>query len=218
MTKKSLSHLARDFMAALGFMESTRDITRKPALIDKIVENAITVADLQTQYPQDVPYRTRLKAALNSAKASDLDVLIENNVTVCLDRRLSSDDGSRNPSDVWAVFFGSGDRNILSLYDNGKDPTHGRWSGNHIADRSRDAIENLAILLRQGKKPTTVAAGIIELQVAMAGEGGGVLFHGFAWKKEEELLEKVRGIPSLQSPPLQLAAPKPTSSTPAPKI
>ena len=109
----------RDFFAAIGFCESTEDLARKPELIDRVVEQSLRYADTQRHYEQDSTYEERLRQLLPNASSYSLDRLIEENVIVCLDQRLSRQNTGFWSTSIRAIFYNGDEQKVLSLRDNG---------------------------------------------------------------------------------------------------
>lgn len=104
----------------LQFNESAADKERKPDLISQIIPQSLSICDQQHSQntKSDTYYETRLRDALNSTLSKDLDFIIENDITICLDRRIGDLSKRFFESAVHGLYYPT--HNTLSLYDDGK--------------------------------------------------------------------------------------------------
>jgi len=110
----------RDFFAAVGLCESTETLAKRPALIDKMIDQSMHYADRQDQFEQDSPYEDRLRQVLDCAYYSDLQTLVDHNVIVCLDHRLDHQNTGFWSTTMKSLFYDLGDQKVLAIRNNGK--------------------------------------------------------------------------------------------------
>ena len=184
----------RQIFSSIGVCDSDEDLARKPALIDRIVKYSMERTSSQGA---DESYGQRLRLVLDTARRFQLESLIENDVTVSLDRRLSNLNGGFWAEPIYSVFYGR--TKTLSLYDNGKTPSETGLFRTQITAHSGNAIGDLVRIYLQhddvpplllGKKFTTTYSSF------------------FAWGDAWEFVDQIKQNPGLLVPPLK-DAPRP---------
>lgn len=101
--------------------ENDEDKARKPDLINKIAQKAEQNCDLQEEFAQSMSYDARLKTAISQTKSQTLDFIINNDITLCLDQRIGKQNNGFFDYTVNALYYPQ--QKIISIYDNGKDPS-----------------------------------------------------------------------------------------------
>lgn len=94
--------------------EPAEDAARKPDVIARMLENSRKICNLTADYPNGT-YDERFKEALDGAKTSALDLLIENNIQVCLDSRLNDQERGFFDYPIAGVYYP--DQRILTVFD-----------------------------------------------------------------------------------------------------
>ncbi len=111
-------------LAACG--ESAADLQRKTELVEQLSERAVATCVLQEEAPAGKPYIERLTDVLTETRATTLDYLIENDITVCLDQRLQGQQSTFWGDEAEGIYYP--DVKVISLWDNGQDQeTAGFW-------------------------------------------------------------------------------------------
>ena len=188
----------RDFFAAVGFCESTADLERKPALLDKIVKNSLYYADPQTALSKGASYESRLRLALGQASTANLERLIHEQVTVCLDQRLANLESGFWDSEIYAVYYDDGERKVLGLYDNGKSYEDTGFFETGVIDHSEDAIDDLIEeVFDEGRAPSFL------LGTTHTVSTGKSTYTYFEWHDEGDFESELRKNPALRTPPLK---------------
>jgi hypothetical protein len=189
-----------------GCTESPRDVARKPAIVQQLVENAASICD--TGADGTGTYEQRLTGVLTGAKTADLQVLLDHHVTPCLDRRLS-----QTSLDFWhgrlAGFFyaskggqngGGKDGGVLSLRDDGKPIEQSIWSMNTYS-RGVNDVKSLAGKINDGEQSHDGG-----YMAGYEGKGGWV-----RWGLRTAEAGVFKDYPGLLTPPVKSAPPKPAS-------
>lgn len=101
---------------SLAGCESTADVAAKPNLLNNAVSASMTVCDKQADSPD--AYAARLRTVLGKASSASLRFLQDNNITVCLDKRLGSVDTGFLESRPIAMYYPS--NRVLTMRDNGR--------------------------------------------------------------------------------------------------
>jgi hypothetical protein len=191
-------------LAACG--ESPADLQRKPDLIDLLSQRAVATCSLQRSEMDHKPYDARLRDVLARASASTLQYYKKNDITVCLDKRLSAQHNGFWSGDAHGVYYPG--QKILTLWDNGRDRATAGWTERTAADygarflkefsgafggwtSSYESLEDVAgpmLAFRSGGKATSYRW--------RAGEGYSVLDNN----------------PGLKSPPVLPAQPAPVET------
>lgn len=141
--KNNLRRLAGSLVLAFSATacESAQDIARKPAIAEQMVE---TSQQLCTPGPVNVvPYADRLRNVLMDTRTRDLQTLKDNNITICMDQRLSSQDQSILDIKMDGIFYQNA--NVVGLWDSGW-PTQAPVVGSQ-------ELSALAMDIRLGKMP-----------------------------------------------------------------
>ena len=115
--------MLRDIFSRWGLCESSKDLERRTALIDKIIKRSKEVIDIRDKTGTEF-YAECIGTLLSSLSHNDLEKLIKNNVVICFDSRLSE---IKNPDDtdidtdieheIVAALYSVGEYNILSICD-----------------------------------------------------------------------------------------------------
>ncbi|MCM2344939.1 MAG: hypothetical protein NDJ24_10310 [Alphaproteobacteria bacterium] len=198
--------LSAVFLAAAlsGCGESDFDLARKPELIDKAVAAAMEKCDLQDNKPQQIPYDARLRQVLAGAESNALDSLREEGVTVCLDQRLTKGDYGFFDKTIRGVYYP--ESKIISVWDNGRDPTDQSWYETKSTDWGGESITKFASEVA-GK------ADMNEKQIGatyFCGKGC-VTWH---WKAASGFKDEVGKNPHLDNAPLAPDVPLYSPATP----
>lgn len=111
-------------LAACG--ESASDIQRKHELVDLLTQRAVATCSVQKDHRDQAPYQKRLEDVLYRTKSETLDYFKDNGITICLDKRLETqDNGFFGPSHAYGVYYPQD--KILTLIDNGKSVDQKSW-------------------------------------------------------------------------------------------
>lgn len=94
--------------------EPAEDAARKPEVIARIIDGSHKICNLTEDYPGG-SYDARFREALSDVKTSALDLLIENNIQVCLDSRLNEQDTGIFDYKIAGIYY-PGER-ILTVFD-----------------------------------------------------------------------------------------------------
>jgi hypothetical protein len=185
-----------------GCGESPQDIAAKPAVVQQMVENSLSVCQPGPVHPDSAAYAERLGHMLSGAQYQSLKTLQDHHVTVCLDQRLQD-----QSSDFWHLrakgFFypakdGSG---VMTYLDNGMQPSEsGFWSGNPAYFRGHTSIDRLAAELNNGKISSTTPS-----DVTLRGKTSYPWWRT-AYTDDGSVLQRT---PQLQQPPLKAPPAKP---------
>ena len=177
----------RTIFSAIGFCESQQDLERKPVLVEKLATRSLPIADSQDQFKQSMPYEQRLRVALSMMKTKTLDWLVESNIVVCLDQRLSHMNRNILDANVAMAFYRDNGQRILDLRDDGKDP-HRLLSGNRSP-----LFDSAIIALRNQPEKENV----LFCTMGMAGK-----VPVFSWQGLESFKSLMAKNPALREPPL----------------
>lgn len=114
---KPLSLVFVCFAALVIGSESSEDKERKPELIDSIVSTSLSEcktigSDIEREYIPD------LTKVLKNVRATGLDVLLDNNIKVCLDQDLNNVDYGFLSRRIKSIYYS--EDNSLSISYNGK--------------------------------------------------------------------------------------------------
>ena len=139
-------------IAALGLAlvgcENSADVARKPEAISAAVQTSVEYCETG---PVQSDYAGRLATVLADVRTADLDVLKANNITICMDQRLSAQDNGFFDGHMMGVFYKGSAPNgggILSIWDNGHDPSF--WKSD-ATDHGASLVSDFAAAVRDGK-------------------------------------------------------------------
>lgn len=205
----------RDIFAKIGFCESTADLERKPQLVAQIVARSVPRKDLRQETEAAIPYAQRLSAVLDYASVGALDTLLRENVIVCLDRRLPAQKEGWFTSTIHSGFYSHGGERVLTLWDNGQDPTKVRWLDIGFGDFARDAINQLADLMnrkgwRDWQNPALFGTRRSRFNAATK-----ITEHYFDWSRAKSYAREIEKNPELALPPV---TPRGQGPSAAPKL
>jgi hypothetical protein len=129
--------------ALTGCAESDFDKARKPELIERAVATSLQRCDTQDKKPQEIPYQARLRLVLATTDSAALDKLHDNGTAICMDQRLSK----QNDVGFWSlpikgIYYA--DQNIVSVWDNGRNPDTQSWYETDITDWGSRSLEKFA--------------------------------------------------------------------------
>lgn len=97
----------------LSACENSADIARKPDAAEAIVKNSLKECKVKDS---DATYGDRLRSVLMDVRSNNLDVLINNKTTICLDARIDSQVNGTWDSFIWGIY--NKKENVVSLLDN----------------------------------------------------------------------------------------------------
>lgn len=150
--KRIVAPLALAFAAVgLAGCENAADIAAKPAIVNQMVENSVSICQPAT--PADAAaYASRLRAALDAARPSDLRTLQDSKITVCLDQRLTAQNtGFWDTRAQGALFENTdGKGGVATIWDNGRQPEDAGFFHTSAAGYSGYIIHAFASHLRNG--------------------------------------------------------------------
>lgn len=124
--------------------ENSADVARKPKLVDLILDQSMQSCPTE----QISNYKNHLSKALYDTWSEDLDFVIANNVTICLDGRLDEDKlniGFFNDTPISLLY--TSDQPILTLAYNDGEVTE--YAGDML-DELRDEYEDQPQKLKNG--------------------------------------------------------------------
>ena len=104
---------------ALAGCERESDIQRKAELANQMIDDSVATCVIQDSVSDAKPYVERLRDVLMETRSTSLDYLIENDITVCLDKRLQDQHNGFWGDDAEGIYYP--DVKVISLWDNGKD-------------------------------------------------------------------------------------------------
>lgn len=141
-------------LALTGCAESPQDAAARPAIVDAMVQNSLDICQTGPVHADKAAYETRLRTVLNDVRrTSSLKEMQNQNLTVCLDQRLSTQQRGFWDQRIRAAMYKNGDNGgIISLYDDGRAPSEIGWSLSPNAYQwgARD-ISRLAAKFQDGK-------------------------------------------------------------------
>ena len=105
--------------------ESDADIARKPHLADQVLTTSMQKCDLQSAFNNASSYEQRLQEVLMDTRSKALEFVIDNDITVCLDKRMSKVEEGFFDRDAHALYFPK--EKVISLYDSGKNEAQKSW-------------------------------------------------------------------------------------------
>lgn len=144
-------------------------------------------------------YAARLRNLLGELRADTLHMLVERDITPCLDQRLCyKNDGTIGPL-VFAIYYH--DHRVLALHDNGRMPSQRGFLDFNIGHDLNlyDAFEHLFDALKYGAPTHPMLIGTAENQRSCA--------QVFRWMTSDQMQRTLRKNPQLHSPPLRGLAP-----------
>lgn len=151
--KKTIAPLILAFAAVAGLTgcENAADVAAKPATINQMVENSVSVCQ-PALLGNSAAYAARLNAALDAARPSDLRTLKDNHITVCLDQRLDNQNLGFFDTRAQGVLTenASGTGGAATIWDNGTQPQDAGFFHSSAASHSNYIIHAFASHLRDG--------------------------------------------------------------------
>jgi hypothetical protein len=148
---KFFSALRNAFSRAVHF-ESADDRARKGEVADAILEYSLKHVE-----NADIDYAMRLKRVLMSTRTRHLDVLLEKNVAVVIDRRLSRVKPEGNEDYITGAFYDRADGRVATLWDD-SGAKGGLFFGSETEHFGPVMLEKLAAELQAGKRGDLFAA------------------------------------------------------------
>lgn len=144
-------------VTAFFTMESSEDKKRKPAAIDVAVKNALATCD-QSGQPH---FESRLRDILKDTRTKSMDTLRENDITVCLDTRISQQTSGFFDRRIDGIFYSGaigGDKpgtlkSIVSLWDNGVAVGKEGFMAHDASDYGAEGLNVLAKNIRKHGMP-----------------------------------------------------------------
>ncbi len=201
-----ISATLRDAFSYAVYQESSDDRTRKPVIIDAIVEKSAPFLD--TSAPG---YEDRLRKVLNETRTKQLDVLLEKNVAVGLDTRFNAQ-RQQNANDrlLEGAYYPAADGKpaILALWDNGLD-VKANFITPSGATQAANFVEKLAHMLKAGEPAETLYASRLTTIDAAGGVGLVAIVTTTEWETKAQLREAANKTASVTTAPAKPAAPKP---------
>jgi hypothetical protein len=98
----------------------------------------------QQIFRQSLPAETRLKEIFQASRLEDLEALLANKVTVCLDQRLPGQNGGFFNTNAYATFYNQDpDHRVLALWDNGQSAQDPTFFDKKPIDYGKKAIRHL---------------------------------------------------------------------------
>jgi hypothetical protein len=192
---------------ALVGCENAADVARKPAVVDQMVQNAISVC----QVPDSAQaYGHRLNDALSQARTADLDTLQANNVTVCLDHRLNAQNTGFWDTPAEGVLYNNQQGGkIATLWDNGRAPEDAGLFHRSASGKSGYIIRAFAGALRDGKvQPTDQRWYAFDTTTS---DGNGNVYVSSSARPEAKFdKDTVAKNPALKAAPVKAAPATPT--------
>lgn len=144
--------------------ENAADIARKPDAVEAIIKNSLAQCHVKDS---DSSYADRLRNVTMGARTRDLETLINNKTTICLDARIDSQVNGTFDSFIWGVY--NKKENVVSLLDNARGvkgfferdaEDYGETMVTRIAEKIKDGDLSTAFAYARksgcGKNCTTV--------------------------------------------------------------
>lgn len=186
---KILSALRNAFSRAVHF-ESADDRARKGPVTDAILEHSLKHVE-----NADIEYAMRLKRVLMSTRTRHLDVLLEKNVAVVIDRRLPGVKPEANEDQITGAFYDRADGRVATLWDD-HGAKGGIFFGSEAAHFGPVMLEKLATELQAGRKGDLYAARYVygdpvTMSVAVITK----------WVQPHETGKVMERYPALKTPP-----------------
>lgn len=201
-----ISSTLRDAFSFAVYQENSSDHTRKPVVIDAIVEKSAPFLD--TSAPG---YEDRLRKVLAETRTKQLDVLLEKNVAVGLDTRFSAQQRTA-PNDrlLEGAYYPAADGKpaILTLWDAGID-AKANFLTPSGATQAANFVEKLAHILKAGEPAETLYASRLTTIDAAGGIGMVAIVTTTEWETKAQLKETASKTAAVTQPPAKPQAPKP---------
>lgn len=192
----------RDAFAKIGFCESTADLERKPQLVAQIVARATSRADMSGEAGAAVPYAQRLSVALDCASVAALDTLLREDVIVCLDTRLPLQNEGWFTSPIHSGFYAHEGERVLTLWDDGHDPSKVRWLSVGLGDFAKDAINQLADLMNRKGWRDWQNPAMFGTRRSRYNPATKITEHYFDWSRAKSYVRELEKNPALAHPPV----------------
>lgn len=201
-----ISSTLRDAFSYAVYQESSADRTRKPVVIDAIIEKSAPFLDTSA-----TGYEDRLRKVLNETRTKQLDVLLEKNVAVGLDTRFSAQQRETpNERVLEGAYYPAADGKpaILTLWDAGIDAKANLLLPSGAA-QAAVFVEKLAGILKQGEPKETLYASRLTTIDAFSGVGMVGIVTTTEWETKAQLKETARKTAAVTTAPVKPQAPKP---------
>ena len=201
-----ISSTLRDAFSYAVYQESSADRTRKPIIIDAIIEKSAPFLDTSA-----TGYEDRLRKVLNETRTKQLDVLLEKNIAVGLDTRFSAQQ-RETPNDrvLEGAYYPAADGKpaILTLWDAGIDAKANLLLPSGAA-QAAVFVEKLTGILKQGEPKETLYASRLTTIDAFSGVGMVGIVTTTEWETTAQLKETARKTAAVTTAPVKPQAPKP---------
>lgn len=201
-----ISSTLRDAFSYAVYQESSADRTRKPVIVDAIIEKSAPFLDTSA-----AGYEDRLRKVLNETRTKQLDVLLEKNVAVGLDTRFGTQ-RQENANDrlLEGAYYpaAEGKPAILTLWDAGIDAKANLFTPSG-ATQAANFVEKLAHMLKEGEPKETLYASRLTTVDAAGGIGMVAIVTTTEWQTKAELRETASKTAAVTQPPAKPQAPKP---------
>lgn len=201
-----ISSTLRDAFSYAVYQESSADRTRKPVIVDAIIEKSAPFLDTSA-----AGYEDRLRKVLSETRTKQLDVLLEKNVAVGLDTRFGTQQ-RETPNDrvLEGAYYpaAEGKPAILTLWDAGIDAKANFLLPSGAA-QAAIFIEKLSGILKAGEPTETLYASRLTTIDAFSGVGMVGIVTTTEWETKAQLKETAAKTAAVTQPPAKPAAPKP---------
>lgn len=178
-------------------------------IIARIIQVSTQKCDPQTQYHSVAPYGARLASALSTSVEAPLRGLLENKITVCLDRRLYHQNTGKwhelhhNP--LYAGYYSRNGHKVLTLWDNGKAGASNIIDAMRLEDNSYQSREAVNGIFEKNLEKTENFSPLFAVTSSPLGK----FYQGRSnrlyahWTPSSDLKEEMDANPSLITPPLK---------------
>lgn len=206
MLKKIFAPLAlAGAVLGLAGCENAQDIAAKPAVIQQMVDNSLSVCQTGPINSAPAQYSQRMSNMLSGVRTDHLKTLQSHHVTICLDQRLQD----QKPGDgFWdarteGVFYPAKDGGgIMTYRDNGKQPAEETfWHGNPLNYYGSSATGALARHIENSDLPP----GMLKAEIY------GSKSHYAEWNTVKSGKGVIAANPQLVQPPVKAPGVKPAS-------
>ncbi|PZP57406.1 MAG: hypothetical protein DI586_00510 [Micavibrio aeruginosavorus] len=190
-------------LTGLTACESTADIERKPAIADSMIKDSLATCTIGSSTEV---YSERLRDILMDVQTDRLNALQSNQVTVCLDKRLSKQTTGWLDKPIQGVLYAGAlggksghDRSILSLWDNGTPLKEDGFFSKDASDDGGEIVSKLAKAIIKEGMPKT---GEDKIAGEYSYKCGKSTCHEIRWKAAANFdQDTIRKNPDLKSAP-----------------
>lgn len=192
-------------IVAFFMRESSEDKAAKPGVVADMIDDSLSACE----YDNEANFKARLNKIMMKVRTKRLRQFQENNITVCLDTRLASQENGFFDRRIEGVYYSrvlsseSGPMtSVLTIWDNGKAPTEDKFWKKDASDWGSEVMTKFAKAIKRHGTPKEGEHKIAGVYSYRCGDDS--TCHEIRWKSVENFdQDTIRKNPVLEQPPVK---------------